>query len=73
MGPRRSAGRCRPPGRLAGFGGESAATGRDPALEAVRWRLDDDLDTPGALAELDERAAVGQPVAAAAALLGVSL
>ncbi len=56
-----------------GSGGESAATGRDPALEAVRWRLDDDLDTPGALAELDERAAVGQPVAAAAALLGVSL
>jgi L-cysteine:1D-myo-inositol 2-amino-2-deoxy-alpha-D-glucopyranoside ligase len=51
-------------------GGELAP---DRGLEAVRARLDDDLDTPGALAELDAEAASGRPVAAGAALLGVTL
>ena len=42
-------------------------------LEAVRDRLDDDLDTPGALGALDDAAARGQGVLEAAALLGVDL
>jgi L-cysteine:1D-myo-inositol 2-amino-2-deoxy-alpha-D-glucopyranoside ligase len=42
-------------------------------LEAVRARLDDDLDTPAALAELDEAAARGENVTAAAGLLGIEL
>jgi L-cysteine:1D-myo-inositol 2-amino-2-deoxy-alpha-D-glucopyranoside ligase len=43
------------------------------ALEVVRVRLDDDLDTPGALAAIDEVAASGVGVSRAAALLGVAL
>ena len=42
-------------------------------LEAVRGRMDDDLDTPGALALIDTAAAGGTDVTAAAALLGVNL
>ena len=42
-------------------------------LEAVRGRMDDDLDTPGALALIDAAAAGGTDVTAAAALLGVNL
>jgi L-cysteine:1D-myo-inositol 2-amino-2-deoxy-alpha-D-glucopyranoside ligase len=42
-------------------------------LDAVRAALDDDLDTPGALAALDEEAKAGRPVVAGAALLGVAL
>jgi len=49
-----------------------AASG-DEVLEAVRARLDDDLDTPGAVAAIDEAAAGGVDVRAAAALLGVTL
>jgi L-cysteine:1D-myo-inositol 2-amino-2-deoxy-alpha-D-glucopyranoside ligase len=44
-----------------------------PGLEAVRGRLDDDLDSPGALAALDQEAAAGQEVGPGAALLGVAL
>jgi L-cysteine:1D-myo-inositol 2-amino-2-deoxy-alpha-D-glucopyranoside ligase len=43
------------------------------ALAAVRHRLDDDLDTPGALAALDEEAAAGRAVRAAAGLLGIGV
>ncbi len=43
------------------------------ALQVVRERLDDDLDTVGALEELDELAASGRSVAAGARLLGVRL
>ena len=50
-----------------------APAGGDEAVEAVRRALDDDLDAPGALRALDERAAAGQSVAGGAALLGVSL
>ena len=53
-----------------------AAAGSDPGavLDLVRARLDDDLDTPGALAAIDAAAADGEPgVAQAAALLGVEL
>jgi L-cysteine:1D-myo-inositol 2-amino-2-deoxy-alpha-D-glucopyranoside ligase len=42
-------------------------------LGEVRERLDDDLDTPGAVAAIDEAAARGHGVREAAALLGVDL
>lgn len=42
-------------------------------LEDVRARLDDDLDTPGALAVIDAAARNGSDVTASAALLGVEL
>ena len=42
-------------------------------LDAVRDRLDDDLDTPGVLSLIDEAAASGHNVHAAASLLGVRL
>jgi L-cysteine:1D-myo-inositol 2-amino-2-deoxy-alpha-D-glucopyranoside ligase len=52
----------------------AAPDGDDPALlDAVRAALDDDLDTPTALAHIDDAATSGRPVAAAAALLGVRL
>jgi L-cysteine:1D-myo-inositol 2-amino-2-deoxy-alpha-D-glucopyranoside ligase len=56
--------------RSAGGPGGEAGGG---VLEAVRRHLDDDLDTPGALEALDEEAALGHPVGAGAALLGVAL
>lgn len=43
------------------------------ALDEVRNRLDDELDTPGAVAAIDRAAARGEGVSAAAALLGVVL
>ena len=46
--------------------GEGAA-----ALAEVRERLDDDLDTPGAIAAIDAAAAAGEGVSEAAMLLGV--
>ena len=57
---------------LASAGGRPGAAG-DEVLAAVRGRLDDDLDTPGALAAIDAAAAGGTDVTAAAALLGVNL
>jgi L-cysteine:1D-myo-inositol 2-amino-2-deoxy-alpha-D-glucopyranoside ligase len=42
-------------------------------LDEVRARLDDDLDTPGAIAAIDAAAAMGAGVGEAAALLGVDL
>ena len=42
------------------------------ALEDVRVALDDDLDTPRAVAAVDEAAGRGEGVSAAAALLGVA-
>jgi L-cysteine:1D-myo-inositol 2-amino-2-deoxy-alpha-D-glucopyranoside ligase len=50
-----------------------AAGGGDAALDEVRARLDDDLDTPGAVAAIDAAAAAGAGVSAAAALLGLGL
>ena len=43
------------------------------ALEEVRATLDDDLDTPAALAAIDRAAAAGEGVSSAAALLGVQI
>lgn len=54
-------------------GATAAATPTAGALDAVRDRLDNDLDTPGALAALDDIAARGAPVRTGAALLGVDL
>ncbi len=53
----------------------AASRGSDPTevLRQVRARLDDDLDTPGAVAVLDEAVASGSDPGPAAALLGVHL
>lgn len=48
-----------------------AAGPGDGALDQVRARLDDDLDTPGAIAAIDEAAGEGVGIGAAADLLGV--
>ena len=51
-----------------------AADGDDgDVIDEVRERLDDDLDTPGAVAAVDAAAARGESVRSAAALLGVEL
>ncbi len=42
-------------------------------LDGVRAALDDDLDTPGAIAALDDAASSGRGVSAGAALLGIDL
>ena len=49
------------------------ATSNPALLEIVRERLDDDLDTPGAIAAIDAAAAAGDGVLESAALLGVEL
>lgn len=49
-----------------------SGAGRGP-LDQVRAALDDDLDTPAALAVIDEAAARGAGVSGAAALLGVNI
>jgi L-cysteine:1D-myo-inositol 2-amino-2-deoxy-alpha-D-glucopyranoside ligase len=51
----------------------TAAGEGDGALEEVRAALDDDLDTPRAIAAIEEAAAAGHGVSAAAGLLGVPL
>jgi len=45
----------------------------EDGLWRVRAALDNDLDTPTALAALDDEAALGRPVVQGAALLGVTL
>ena len=54
---------------------DGVAAGGDGAgvLDDVRARLDDDLDTPGAIAAIDEGAVAGADVTEAAMLLGVRL
>jgi L-cysteine:1D-myo-inositol 2-amino-2-deoxy-alpha-D-glucopyranoside ligase len=47
--------------------------GESGVIDEVRAALDDDLDTPAALAAVDEAAAKGLGVHDAAALLGVQL
>ncbi|MGH9088048.1 MAG: cysteine--tRNA ligase [Acidimicrobiales bacterium] len=53
--------------------GDGDGAGDDAGLAGVRARLDDDLDTPGALVVLDELARQGRSVRAGAALLGIGL
>jgi L-cysteine:1D-myo-inositol 2-amino-2-deoxy-alpha-D-glucopyranoside ligase len=50
-----------------------AAGSGDAGIEAVRSRLDDDLDTAGAVEAVDAEAAAGRGVADSASLLGVRL
>jgi L-cysteine:1D-myo-inositol 2-amino-2-deoxy-alpha-D-glucopyranoside ligase len=50
----------------------AAGTG-EAALEEVRTALDDDLDTPTAVAAIDGAVAAGAGVSRAASLLGVDL
>jgi L-cysteine:1D-myo-inositol 2-amino-2-deoxy-alpha-D-glucopyranoside ligase len=50
-----------------------AGSADDAVLEAVRHALDHDLDTPSALAAIDDAAVAGRPIGAAARLLGVDL
>ena len=50
-----------------------AAGPGDAALDEVRAALDDDLDTPGAVAAIDAAADAGQGIGTAAGLLGVTL
>jgi L-cysteine:1D-myo-inositol 2-amino-2-deoxy-alpha-D-glucopyranoside ligase len=58
--------------RLVAWKGSVGGTTSD-VLEAVRSCLDNDLDTPGAVAAIDAAAAQGHDVSAAASLLGVEL
>ncbi|MFM7263493.1 MAG: cysteine--1-D-myo-inosityl 2-amino-2-deoxy-alpha-D-glucopyranoside ligase, partial [Acidimicrobiales bacterium] len=59
-------------GRLSSWLG-SVGGGRGRVADEVRDRLDDDLDTPGAVAALDRAAAAGEDVTEGAGLLGVRL
>jgi L-cysteine:1D-myo-inositol 2-amino-2-deoxy-alpha-D-glucopyranoside ligase len=60
--------------RLARWQSAVGATGTgDQALDEVRAALDDDLDTPAALAAVDAAAKDGHDVSRAAGLLGVDL
>ncbi|CAB4643172.1 unannotated protein [freshwater metagenome] len=58
--------------RLVAWKGSVGGTTSD-VLEAVRSCLDNDLDTPGAVAAIDAAAAQGHDVSAVASLLGVEL
>jgi L-cysteine:1D-myo-inositol 2-amino-2-deoxy-alpha-D-glucopyranoside ligase len=51
----------------------SGGTDDTAVLNDVRARLDDDLDTPGAIAVIDAAARAGRGVTSAAALVGVRL
>jgi L-cysteine:1D-myo-inositol 2-amino-2-deoxy-alpha-D-glucopyranoside ligase len=50
-----------------------AAGQGEAALEIVRARLDDDLDTPGAIGAIDAEADAGRGISEAAMLLGVAV
>ena len=58
--------------RLGAWKGSVGGTTSD-VLETVRACLDNDLDTPGAVAAIDAAAGQGHDVSAAASLLGVEL
>jgi L-cysteine:1D-myo-inositol 2-amino-2-deoxy-alpha-D-glucopyranoside ligase len=58
---------------LAWLGTVGTGGSESSLLDAVRERLDDDLDTPGALALIDEAAKRGTDVTRAAGVLGVNL
>jgi L-cysteine:1D-myo-inositol 2-amino-2-deoxy-alpha-D-glucopyranoside ligase len=60
-------------GRLARWRAGHVDGGDGAVLEAVRARLDDDLDTPGAIRAIDAGAATGADLTSAAGLLGVTL
>ncbi|MCB1260687.1 MAG: cysteine--tRNA ligase, partial [Acidimicrobiales bacterium] len=59
--------------RLVAWQAAAGSGDVDAPLAAVRAALDDDLDTPAAVAALDAAAAAGHDVGPAARLLGVDL
>jgi L-cysteine:1D-myo-inositol 2-amino-2-deoxy-alpha-D-glucopyranoside ligase len=59
--------------RLDAWRGARGGTGGDDVLTEVRTALDDDLDTPRAVAAIDDAVDRGRDVRPAAALLGVNL
>jgi len=59
--------------RLDSWMGASGRSGNERALNDVRAALDDDLDTPAALAAIDAAVDGGRRIDEAAALLGVSV
>jgi L-cysteine:1D-myo-inositol 2-amino-2-deoxy-alpha-D-glucopyranoside ligase len=59
--------------RLATWRSSAACSKGHGATDDVRAAIDDDLDTPGALAAIDAAAQSGHCVSSAAALLGVTL
>jgi L-cysteine:1D-myo-inositol 2-amino-2-deoxy-alpha-D-glucopyranoside ligase len=59
--------------RLERWRASSDGTGDEGLLDRVRAAVDDDLDTPAALAAIDAAAASGASVVDAATLLGVAL
>ncbi len=59
--------------RLDAWRGARGGTGGDDVLTEVRTALDDDLDTPRAVAAIDDAVDRGRDVRPAAALLGVVL
>jgi L-cysteine:1D-myo-inositol 2-amino-2-deoxy-alpha-D-glucopyranoside ligase len=59
--------------RLATWRSASRSTRTGGVVDDVRAALDDDLNTPAALAALDEAALAGINVGPAAALLGITL
>jgi L-cysteine:1D-myo-inositol 2-amino-2-deoxy-alpha-D-glucopyranoside ligase len=58
--------------RLVTWKGSVGGAASD-VLDQVRACLDNDLDTPGAVAVIDSAAALGHDVSTAASLLGVEL
>ena len=52
---------------------ESVGGAASEVVEVVRQHLDNDLDTPSAIAAIDEAAEAGQDVTVAAALLGIDI
>lgn len=54
-------------------GPDGVADSESEVLNSVRAALDDDLDTPLAVRQIDEAGEAGQPIRSAAALLGVEL
>ncbi|MEY4373467.1 MAG: cysteine-D-myo-inosityl 2-amino-2-deoxy-alpha-D-glucopyranoside ligase MshC [Actinomycetota bacterium] len=59
--------------RLERWRNSADGNGEAALLDDVRARLDDDLDSPGAIAAIDAAAGRGNGVARAAALLGIEL
>jgi L-cysteine:1D-myo-inositol 2-amino-2-deoxy-alpha-D-glucopyranoside ligase len=59
--------------RLERWRNSADGNGEAALLDDVRARLDDDLDSPGAIAAIDAAAGRGDGVARAAALLGIEL
>ena len=71
--PAGARGHVRAPSPRVSLRQQSRARPNPNLLEVVREHLDDDLDTPGAIAAIDAAAAADEGVLESAALLGVDL